>query len=1011
MGTLREWIEEFVVCTNCGVSPNAAFTANRFSIPTDMLRRLTLVAALLSFALHPLRAQTPEWIWGADAPEAEEVRVLRKSFTVPAGITKAVVTVAADNDAEVKLDGKLVAKNESWSSPTRVVLKELPSPGVHQIEVQASNDGGAAALLFLLELSGPGDAKQWVVSDGSWEVAPETRTGWTSAKSFGKLGVSPWGDVPLIPAATAPQKLQVASGFQVDLIRSAEVGEGSWVSLTTDPKGRLIVSPQGKEPLLRLTLDAQGQVAQIEPISVPIRGAMGLLHAFGALYANGEGPEGYHLYRITDTNGDDQYDHLELLHRWDGGPGEHGAHGIVRGPDDLLYIVNGNFVEVPKDLGPGSAVRNYADDLALPRMEDGNGFGAGRKPPGGYVVRMDRDGHNVELYSAGERNTYDLAFSPEGELFGFDSDMEWDWGAPWYRPTRVYHMVRGGDQGFREGSAKWPEDYADSLPAVVNIGIGSPTGVSFGTGTRFPARYQHALYVADWSYGRILAVFLKPGGASYTGSFETFVKGKPLNVSDITVGSDGALYFITGGRGTHSGLYRVTYTGPADPSPAAEDPAAAVTARARRHTLERFMGPPDAAAVDTAWPDLSSSDRHLRYAARVALEAQPVSSWRDRALAETNSQAGLTALLALARVGSDADQLPLLKTVARWPLDSLDEEWKLNKLRVITVSFSRHGIPEEIVPLARTKLLAQYPAASWPLNRELSALLIALDAPEAVARTLDLRDQARTQEEQLHYQTALRKAKSGWTPELRQRYFAWFGPDAATVAHRTGAHPEVFVNWFRDVGLEPGNGASFDNFVKNLRKEAFEAVPDSEKAPVAMLLAAKKSPAAAAAPARTVVRDWKTADLIDALGGLKSGRNLKHGQEIYAAAQCASCHRFRGEGGAVGPDLTGVGTRYAPVDVLKSLTEPSAVISEQYQNTSVSLKDGDEIVGRIVEDTPQKLVVVLDPIQGTKTEVRPAEVTSRTPSKISPMPEGLLNTFTRDEILDLLAYLQADGKL
>ena len=246
---------------------------------------------------------------------------------------------------------------------------------------------------------------------------------------------------------------------------------------------------------------------------------------------------------------------------------------------------------------------------------------------------------------------------------------------------------------------------------------------------------------------------------------------------------------------------------------------------------------------------------------------------------------------------------------------------------------------------------------------------------------------------------------------MRQRYFAWFGPDAATVTHRTGAHPDVFGKWFHDVGLEPGNGASFDNFVKNLRKEAFEAVPDSEKAPVALLLAAKKAPAAASAPARTVVRDWKTTDLIEALGGLKSGRDLKHGRDVYAAAQCASCHRFRGEGGAVGPDLTGVGTRYAPVDVLKSLTEPSAVISEQYQNTSVTLKSGDEIVGRIVEDTPQKLVLVVDPIQGTRSEVRPADVTSRTPSKVSPMPEGLLNTFSRDEILDLIAYLQADGKL
>lgn len=979
---------------------------------------------MLSVALLFLRleAQVPEWIWSSAPPEPEEARFFRKTFVVPPGVAKAIVTVAADNDAEVLLDGKVIAKNDSWSSPTRVVLKELPAPGTHSLEVHASNGGGAAALLFLLELTGPDASPQRVVSDATWEVAPESRSDWQPAKSFGQLGVGPWGDVALVAAATPADSLKVADGFKVELVRSAEPGEGSWVSLTVDSKGRLIVSPQGKEPLLRITLDDRGQIARIEPIAVPLHGAMGLLCAFDALYANAEGPDGYHLYRVTDSNGDDQYDHVELLRKWDGGAGEHGAHGIVRGPDDRLYIVNGNFVEVPNDLGPGSTVRNSADDLALPRMEDGNGFGAGRKPPGGYVVRLDRDGRNAELFAAGERNTYDLAFNPEGELFGFDSDMEWDWGTPWYRPTRVYHMVSGGDQGFREGTAKWPEEHADSLPAVVHIGIGSPTGVTFGTGARFPERYQRALYVLDWSYGRILAVFLQPSGASYAGTFETFVKGKPLNVSDIAVAKDGALVFITGGRGTHSGLYRVTYTGTEDRSTPVPEPISSVAARSRRHALEAFHGKPDSSAVDLLWPDLASEDRHLRYAARVALEAQPVGTWKDRALSETEARAGLTALLTLARLGSDADQVPLLKALARWPLDGLDEPWKLNKLRVITVSFARHGIPDEIRPLARTKLLAQYPAASWPLNRELSALLIALDAPEAVPRTLALRDTAPTQEEQLYYQMVLRRAMSGWSPDLRQRYFAWFNPESAAASpvyppsgnlpvRRNPRHPAAFDEWFRAVGLSAGNGASFDNFIKNLRQEALAAVPDSDKPAIALLLA-RPTPIPAASPVlpRTLVKEWTTGDLLPGLGAVASGRDYARGQAVFVAAQCATCHRFQGEGGAIGPDLTGIGTRYAVADVLKSLTEPSAVISEQYQNVTLTLTNGDDVVGRVVEESPDRLVVVTDPLAGTRTEIRPSDVKSKAPASLSPMPEGLLNTFAREEILDLVAYLQADGK-
>ena len=90
---------------------------------------------------------------------------------------------------------------------------------------------------------------------------------------------------------------------------------------------------------------------------------------------------------------------------------------------------------------------------------------------------------------------------------------------------------------------------------------GAPTGIAFGYGTKFPAKYQHALYILDWTYGLIYAVHLQPQGSSYTGTFERFIAGQPLPVTDIVVGHDGALYFTIGGRRTQSGLYRVTYIG------------------------------------------------------------------------------------------------------------------------------------------------------------------------------------------------------------------------------------------------------------------------------------------------------------------------------------------------------------------------------------------------------------------------------------------------------------------
>src|SRR5207248_1365708 len=135
-------------------------------------------------------------------------------------------------------------------------------------------------------------------------------------------------------------------------------------------------------------------------------------------------------------------------------------------------------------------------------------------------------------------------------------------------------------------------------------------------------------------------VHLQPQGAGYSGTSEVFLKGKPLNLTDIEFGKDGAMYFITGGRGTQSGLYRVAYTaGAATDRDSMRNAKSAVSAKAPggtgasyqecckaardlRRELEALHGHKDPRAVDFAWPHLSSEDRFIRFAARIAIEWQ-----------------------------------------------------------------------------------------------------------------------------------------------------------------------------------------------------------------------------------------------------------------------------------------------------------------------------------------------------------------------------------------------------
>ena len=127
--------------------------------------------------------------------------------------------------------------------------------------------------------------------------------------------------------------------------------------------------------------------------------------------------------------------------------------------------------------------------------------------------------------------------------------MEWDFNTPWYRPTRVCHVTSGSECGWRNGAGKYPPYYPDNLPPVVDIGPGSPTGVCFGYGAKFPAKYQDAFFICDWSYGKLYAVHLEPTGAATRATLEEFVTGTPLPLTDVIVNpTDGAMYFAIGGR-------------------------------------------------------------------------------------------------------------------------------------------------------------------------------------------------------------------------------------------------------------------------------------------------------------------------------------------------------------------------------------------------------------------------------------------------------------------------------
>jgi putative heme-binding domain-containing protein len=162
-------------------------------------------------------------------------------------------------------------------------------------------------------------------------------------------------------------------------------------------------------------------------------------------------------------------------------------------------------------------------------------------------------------------------------------------------------------------------------------------------------------------------------------------------------------------------------------------------------------------------------------------------------------------------------------------------------------------------------------------------------------------------------------------------------------------------------------------------------------------------------PRTKVVQKWKMSDLEPRLTEVQKGRNFDKGREAYMAGQCIKCHRVGTEGGAVGPDLTAIASRFSRRDMLESVLEPSKVISDQYQNERVVTKKGISHVGRIVDESADRIVIQPDPLSPTRVEVRKSAIETREPSKLSPMPAGLADVLTAEEVLDLVAFMEAGG--
>lgn len=825
-----------------------------------------------------------------------------------------------------------------------------------------------------------------------------------------------------------PDDWQVAEGYTVEIVHAVDAAtQGSWVSLAVGPStGDALVFFAGDQygAIHVVRLPRGGGAPTLERVPAEIGHAQGLLWHEERLFVVVNEGDRSGLFVLDDGDGDGRLERSQRLLAL-AGEGEHGPHGVVLAPDgEHLLVVCGNHTLPPADLAwsrvPAAA---YTEGLLDPREWDPNGHARNVLAPGGYVIEVDPRTGAAGMIAAGFRNSYDLAVAPTGEVYTFDSDMEWDMGSPWYRPTRLVQVVSGADHGWRSGSGKWPVWREDMLPPVADVGPGSPTGVLTGAGAAFPARDQTALYLLDWTFGTLHRARLADDGAGHVAELEPFLTGRALPLTDAVVADDGAMYVTTGGRQTRSHLLRVRYVGSESTAPAAW-PAPNAAAEKRAELERSHLGEVDAAGLEALLAHLGHADRRLRYAARVGLEHQPIERYAPRLANLVDPFARAQGWLALLRATTPLDGEreatwidAALADLGRVEAAQLDERHLLVWLRAHQWALiERPGVAARWRERLVERLDPLYPHASAAANAELAILLVHLAAPRVIERTLDLAEAAPVEApaglaehiarnpqygdaiaawlahppptEGLRFAFALRQLDSGWTPATRERLFRWL------QRARAGS-----------------GGASFGGFLDLLETQALATCDAETRLMVQPWLAPLATEAGApmlgaAGPGRA----WTVLDAERALTGRVVEADFERGGALYAT-YCANCHRIGGAGGTVGPDLSSAAQKFSLHDLLVAVLEPDTAVSDQYQLHEWRLRDGTRRIARHLGQAPDGAFEYLENLLEPSAigRVAPDDLESLTPSPRSPMPAQLTHGMNANELRDLVAFVASAG--
>lgn len=701
---------------------------------------------------------------------------------------------------------------------------------------------------------------------------------------------------------------------------------------------------------------------------------------------------------------------------------DHATNGIRMGIDGWIYIAVGDF-------GFHNATDRSGKKLTM---------------LGGGIVRVRPDGTEMEVFTHGTRNVYDVAIDPYMNIFTRENTND---GGGWN--VRFSHHIQSGEYGYPVLFKHFTDEI---LPALVDVGGGSGTGALFMAEPTWPEKYNNVPMMADWGRSMLYFHRVTPDGPTFTQQEEEFLKLP--QITDLDVDGSGRLFLSAWDGAGYSGSPKKGYVIRAVPNNWTYQAYPNVAKASVEELAQLLQSASAVARLDASQELVARADTSAAWA--IATDVQLPLYARIAGIytyAQVAGAAGIPSLTALTKdaavkehaLRALADRMGILKDVPEQPfLEGLQNASPRIQAAAI-IGLGRLGRPEAAAALLKTPVPASFAAPAkdteGPHATPNSAIVLPHLAVQALVNlhAVDAAVAAINGENGTLALWALRymhdqKAVNGLMAAYRQAKTVKQKNQILTTLARLykkeaaydaswwwGTRPDSHGPYYKAVTWE--GSPAIEKFLKAealkqgpAKKQYFRDLDARLRMEIAAFAPLKQpEPVAAKEPSvdlekiknkKGQVGKSSIEDVLLAVNKLKG--DPAKGKLLFASQGCVACHSINKGEKMKGPFMGQVGSIMNREQIAESILKPNASISQGFATVMITAKGNKSYMGFVTEETAAR--VVMRDIGGNVSVVKTSDIISRKEMKNSMMPAGLANSLSYEELASLITFLAQQKK-